>query len=72
MLHTNCHALHFTLPSDAKIQRNAVVQARSVHNSKKKTAIHLSCHVWFKLHRSRLAWARGCYVSLDPPEIGSP
>ena len=24
MLHTNCHALHFTLPSDAKIQKNAV------------------------------------------------
>ena len=21
MLHTNCHALHFTLPSDAKIQK---------------------------------------------------
>ena len=25
MLHTNCHALHFTLPSDAKIQKNAVL-----------------------------------------------
>ena len=24
MLHTNCHALHFMLPSDAKIQKNAV------------------------------------------------
>ena len=24
MLHTNCHTLHFTLPSDAKIQKNAV------------------------------------------------
>ena len=24
MLHTNCHALHFTLPTDAKIQKNAV------------------------------------------------
>ena len=24
MLHTNCHALHFTLPSDANIQKNAV------------------------------------------------
>ena len=26
MLHTNCHALHFMLPSDAKIQKNAVFQ----------------------------------------------
>ena len=26
MLHTNCHALHFTLPSDAKIQKNAVLK----------------------------------------------
>ena len=24
MLHANCHALHFTLPSDVKIQKNAV------------------------------------------------
>ena len=28
MLRTNCHALHFTLPSDAKIQKNAVLNLK--------------------------------------------
>ena len=30
MLHTNCHALHFTLPSDAKIQKNTVVGRHTI------------------------------------------
>ena len=30
MLHTNCHTLHFTLPSDAKIQKNAVDENKRI------------------------------------------
>ena len=60
MLHTNCHALHFTLPSDAKIQKNAVPG-----NSKKETMKQGSKPVYQRLSIP-FVWRPGSHLGLQP------